>query len=73
MLLDARSSQDAEDAVQDTLVRAWRARDRFEEWGGGIRSWPYRIKTDVCSSAWRSLTHRSLPKLITTAVGQPYQ
>ncbi|HET9782352.1 MAG TPA: sigma-70 family RNA polymerase sigma factor [Candidatus Dormibacteraeota bacterium] len=51
---------DAEDAVQDAFVRAWRARDSFEG-RSALRSWLYRISTNVCLDALKSKDRRARP------------
>ena len=51
---------DAEDAVQDALVRAWRSRDRFEG-RAAVRSWLYRIATNVCIDMIKSRQRRIRP------------
>lgn len=54
------SSFEADDAVQETMVRAWKAADGFEG-RSSVRSWLYRIATNVCLDMLRGRQRRARP------------
>ncbi len=54
------SGSEAEDAVQETMLRAWQAADRFEG-RSSVRTWLYRIATNVCTDMGRSAQRRARP------------
>ena len=55
------SLEEAEDTVQETLVRAWRAADRYDPQRASVRTWLYRIATNACLSALQGRARRPLP------------
>ena len=61
------SAFEADDAVQETLMRAWRGLDRFEG-RASFRSWMYRIATNVCLDMLRGRRRRARPLDLGTAM-----
>ena len=60
------SAGEAEDLVQETYLRAWRAYDRFEG-RSSVRTWMYTIATNSCLTALKGQARRPLP----SGLGQP--
>ena len=54
------SAAEADDAVQETMIRAWKALDRFEE-RSSLRTWLYRIASRVCLDALSDRSRRTRP------------
>src|SRR6476469_11007018 len=54
------STFETDDAVQDTMLRAWRALDRFDG-RSSLRAWLYRIATNVCLDMLNGRNRRALP------------
>src|ERR1700704_788972 len=62
------SFHDAEDALQETLLRAWRGLESFQG-RSGLRPWLYRIATNACLDVIASRRRRALPNATGPAAG----
>jgi RNA polymerase sigma-70 factor (ECF subfamily) len=66
------SVDEAEDLVQETMVRAWRAADRYDASRASLRTWLHRIATNVCLTALEGRARRPLPSGLGPAGDDPY-
>jgi RNA polymerase sigma-70 factor, ECF subfamily len=62
------SAPEAQDLVQETMLRAWRSWDRYDPGLASVRTWLYRIATNACLSALQGRARRPLP----SGIGQPF-
>jgi RNA polymerase sigma-70 factor (ECF subfamily) len=65
------SPEEAEDLVQETYLRAWRAYPDFQE-RSSIRVWLYRIATNACLTALEHRSRRPLPSGLGAPADDPY-
>jgi len=65
------SAHDAEDVVQETYLRAWRGYQEFEN-RSSVRTWMYRIATNVCLTALAHSSRRVLPSGLAAPTEDPH-
>jgi RNA polymerase sigma-70 factor, ECF subfamily len=65
------SVQEAQDLVQDTMLRAWRAHERYDPDLASMRTWLYHIATNACLNALEGRSRRPLPSGVGPAFDDP--
>ena len=65
------SFDEAEDLVQETMLRAWRAADRYDPALSSVRTWLHRIATNACLTALEGRARRPLPSGLGPAGDDP--
>ncbi|MFI5912124.1 RNA polymerase subunit sigma-70 [Dactylosporangium sp. NPDC051541] len=66
------SFDEAEDLVQETLLRAWKAADRYDPQRASVRTWLHRIATNTCLTAVEGRARRPLPSGLGPAGDDPH-